>query len=104
MLGLALLAAGCNTAALHEVGDPGDASCDEHGVIFCEAGPPDAGGCLGDQNDSTTQYLPATTRMPLGCKANIVGGVSSATCSLISSCTCGSTDDGGANPTWQCNP
>lgn len=104
IVGLAVLTAGCNSAGLSVVGSPGDGGCDEHGVLFCEAGAPDAGGCLGDPNDENTQFLRTNTRVPLGCKANIVGNASGEACSLVSSCTCSSTEDAGTNPTWQCNP
>jgi hypothetical protein len=92
---------GCNSASLTDKSDAGALVCVQHGVAFCDAGAPGSDGCLGDQNDPNTKYLPLGTPMPVGCKANIIGGPSDQVCTLLNSCVCTGTDAGTA-PSWQC--
>ena len=96
-----LFLVGCNSASLTDKSDAGALICTEHGVAFCDAGPPGSDGCRGDPNDPNTKYLPLSTPMPVGCKANIIGGPSDQVCALLNSCIC-STDDAGSAPSWQC--
>jgi len=100
-LSIAIVVGACNGADLTDKSDAGTLVCVQHGVAFCDAGAAGSVGCIGDPNDPTTKYLPLGTPMPVGCKANIIGGPSDQVCTLLNSCVC-TADDASTQPSWQC--
>ncbi len=113
VVGLAVAAtnAACSTA---DLSTPPDAStsdaCVAGPVVFCDAEPPGAPGCVGDPDASNpnARGFPADAAFANGCQANVVGDYvgPSGTCHFVTSCSCVATAaDGGADAAtfaWQC--
>jgi hypothetical protein len=113
VLASALLGLACNQSTLNPLPDAGGPdACEAHAVIFCDAGAPGSGGCVGGgTSDPNVALLPSDASFPVGCTANITGTERNNVtgfCNLVSQCTCqGDLDAGDAAatpPAWACSP